>query len=131
MFCSVFLGWEVFEVWNVAGKFGTEGLYGCLHDIQEDDGDHVVTLLYSCFVVNLTHCFSKFQLHETFQVEFFDHAYLVIWYSIFGEDEEHARVITVTKALTRLMKRMYVSRPCCLLRIRAEWRACRASGYLM
>jgi len=32
-------------------------------------------------------------LLKTFQVELFDHTYHVIWYSIFGKDEEHEGVI--------------------------------------
>ena len=102
--CFVAFSWvrKVFEVWNIAGKFGMEGFYCCLHDIQEDDGGHVVTLLYSCFVVNLTCCFSEFQMYETFQVEFFDHVYHVVWYSILGKDEEHEGVIYNIKGLDKM-----------------------------
>ena len=30
LFCCILLGWEVSEVWAVAGKFGFESFDGCL-----------------------------------------------------------------------------------------------------
>jgi len=52
------LGWEISEVWVVAGKFGFEGFDGCLHDIEEEYWHHAVALLHACIVFYLAHHFS-------------------------------------------------------------------------
>jgi len=85
------------ELKFVGGKFFVEGFHCCLHDIQKKNWHHVVTLLHSCVVFDLTFFFSYFQLDCAICVEHLDGSLHFRRDSIFGEDLEKKSVINGVK----------------------------------